>query len=155
VNLLNISSLMWWRLVRQLRGRGNGERESGAFILGKSDSRRASSFICYDDLDHEALRSGIITFHARGFARLWDICQAENLRVLADVHAHPSEWTGQSESDRTHPMVAQPGHLAIILPDFAQGNSFSLRGAGIYQYLGDHRWKDHDAYSGAITISIL
>jgi len=152
---LSVPLLLWWQLVQQLRKRGNGERESGAFILGKPNCRRASCFACYDDLDEAALLSGIITFHARGFARLWDICQERNLRVLADVHTHPSDWTGQSESDRTHPMVAQSGHFAIILPNFARGNSRSLRGAGIYEYLSDHRWKNWKVKLAPVKISLL
>jgi proteasome lid subunit RPN8/RPN11 len=152
---LSVPALVWRRLVSDLRKRGHGERESGAFLLGESGSRRASRFICYDDLDEAALVSGIITFHARGFARLWDICQEQNLRVLADVHTHPSKWTGQSESDRTHPMVAQQGHIAIILPNYARGNISSLRGAGIYEYLGDHEWRNWGTESAPVKISLL
>jgi hypothetical protein len=152
---VNLPILMWRRLVIELRKRGYGERESGAFLLGECDSGRATQFICYDDLDKAALLSGIITVHARGFARLWDICQEQNLRVLADIHTHPSNWTGQSESDRTHPMVAQEGHIAIILPNYARGNLRSLRGAGIHEYLGDHKWKTWEPKYGPIKISLL
>src|SRR5215469_6918024 len=106
---VTIPSLLWMRLLRQLRKRGGGYRESGAFLLGKTGSRRVSRFICYDDLDEHALDSGIVTVHAIGFVRLWDICKKKNMRVLADIHTHPTGWIDQSESDRTHPMVAQPG----------------------------------------------
>jgi proteasome lid subunit RPN8/RPN11 len=140
-NKLKIQILLWRRLLHQLRRRGSGERESGAFLLGKPGASRISRFICYDDLDETALETGIITFHAVGFVRLWEICETESLKVLADVHTHPSAWTGQSESDRTHPMIAMAGHVAVILPHFAQRTKSTLNGAGVYEYLGNHEWK--------------
>lgn len=154
-NQVKIPVLVWMRLLRQLRKRSGGCRESGAFLLGKTGSRKVSRFFCYDDLDPAALESGIVTVHAIGFVRLWEICQKQNLRVLADVHTHPTAWNGQSESDRTHPMVAQPGHLAMILPNYAKPNRKPLCGAAVYEYLGDHRWKTWPAKSGPIKTTIL
>jgi proteasome lid subunit RPN8/RPN11 len=155
MNRLKIPTLLWRRLLTQLRQRGAGTHESGAFLLGTPGTGRVSSFICYDDLDETALETGIITFHAVGFVRLWNICKQENLRVLADVHTHPSSWTGQSESDRTHPMVAQPGHVALILPNFAKRTSRTLGGASVYEYLGNHEWKTWPPKSGRVEITIL
>ena len=152
---VKIPYLLWMRLLRQLRKRGGGYRESGAFLLGKAGSRRVRKFLCYDDLDESALDSGIIMVHAIGFVRLWDICQKENLRVLADVHTHPTSWIDQSESDRTHPMVAQPGHFALILPNFAKPNRKPLGGAAVYEYLGNHEWKSWSAKSAPVKTTIL
>jgi proteasome lid subunit RPN8/RPN11 len=152
---LEIPVLLWWRMIQQLRKRGGGEHESGAFLLAKTGSRRVNRFICYDDLDETALDSGIVRFHAHGFVHLWDICQREKLKVVADVHTHPAGWTGQSESDRTHPMIAQPGHIALILPHFAQRTKRSLNGAGIYEYLGNHVWKTCSAKLGPVKITLL
>lgn len=152
---VKIPSLLWIRLLRQLRKRGGGCRESGALLLGKPGSQRVSKFLCYDDLDETALDSGIVMFHAKGFVRLWDICQREKLRVLADIHTHPTSWIDQSESDRTHPMVAQPGHLALILPNYAKANKKPLGGAAVYEYLGDHQWKTWPVKEGPVKITIL
>jgi proteasome lid subunit RPN8/RPN11 len=154
-NPLKIPALLWRRLLAQLRKRGGGHRESGAFLLGKPGGNRVTRFLCYDDLDEAALEAGIITVHAAGFVRLWEICQRENLRVFADVHTHPSTWTGQSESDRRHPMIAQAGHLALILPDFAKRNRRTLGGASVYEYLGNYQWKTWPAKSGPIEITLL
>ena len=38
-------------------------------------------------------------------------------------------------------MIAQSGHVALIVPNFAR--SFKMQDIGIYEYLGDHRWRDH------------
>lgn len=112
-------------------------------------------FVCYDELDESALDSGIVMVHAVGFVRLWEICQRKDLRVLADVHTHPTEWIEQSESDRTHPMVAQPGHIALILPNYAKPNRKRLAGAAVYEYLGDHNWKCWPTKSAPIKTTIL
>ena len=152
---LTIPILLWRRLLHELRERGEGEHESGGFLLGKPGSQRVTRFCCYDDLDASALETGIITFHASGFVRLWEICRSEGLRVLVDVHTHPSAWTGQSESDRTHPMVAQVGHFALILPHFAQRTKSSLRGVGIYEYLGDHEWRTWSQKTAPVKIVLL
>lgn len=142
-------------MLSDLRARGAGERESGAFMLARVGSREITSFICYDDLDEAALESGIVTVYARGFVKLWDHCQRNGLAVVADVHTHPSEWTGQSHSDRTHPMVAIKGHIALILPDFAAPNARPLNGASVYEYKGSHKWRTHTSKSAPFLISDL
>jgi len=152
---LEIPMFLWWCMIRQLRSRGGGRHESGAFLLAKEQSHHVIRFICYDDLDQTALESGIVRFHARGFIRLWDICGREKLTVVADIHTHPGGWTGQSDSDRTHPMIAQAGHIALILPHFAQRTKHSLAGVGIYEYLGNHQWKSRSGDSQAVKITLL
>ncbi len=152
---LCISWLVWWRLIRELKRRGGGHRESGAFLLGGNGARKVSHFICYDDLDPTALDTGIIMFHGEGFVPLWEFCRARKMRVLADVHTHPSEWTGQSGSDSTHPMIAQSGHVALIVPQFAQRRFQSLAGVGIHEYCGDHRWNSWGPKSGKVRLTLL
>jgi hypothetical protein len=110
---LRIPWFVWWSLIRELKHRSGGRRESGAFLLGRSGTRQVTHFICYDDLDPTALDTGIIVFHGEGFVPLWEFCRTRKKRVFADVHTHATEWTGQSNSDRTHPMIAQSGHVAL------------------------------------------
>jgi proteasome lid subunit RPN8/RPN11 len=150
---LKISPDLWKQLLSDLRQRGAGERESGAFMLAKLGSPQITAIIYYDDMDPSALESGIITFHAAGFVKLWDHCQRNGLSVVADVHTHPTDWTGQSESDRTHPMIAVKGHIALILPDYAAPNSRPLNGASVYEYKGGHAWKAHKTKSAPFQIS--
>lgn len=150
-----MSKSLWRNLLSELYQRGAGERESGAFLLTATGRREITSFICYDDLDDAALETGVITFHAVGFVRLWDHCQRHGLSVAADVHTHPTDWTGQSESDRTHPMVAIKGHVALILPNFAAPNAQPLNGASIYEYRGSHKWKAHKSKSSLFQICNL
>lgn len=150
---LRIPWLLWFRLIRELRRRGRGHRESGAFLLGGNGVRKVTQFICYDDLDPTALDTGIIVFHGEGFVPLWEFCRERKMRVLADVHTHGDEWTMQSESDRTHPMIAQTGHVALIVPHLAQRRWQSLAGVGIHEYRGDHRWNTCSPESGTVRLT--
>ena len=138
---LSCSWWLWWRLCRALRQRGrNATRESGAFLLGRQEGgrRRIVYFVLYDDLDPHCLDSGIVRFDGRHFGALWELCKARALSVVADIHVHPG-GSGQSASDRDHPMISRAGHIALILPNFATSPQ-PRAGIGIYRYLGGKRW---------------
>ncbi len=147
---LEISQTIWTRLIQQLKIRGKGVRETGAFLLGPTDKNIITNFICYNDLDPTAFDSGIIIFNGEGYVPLWNFCRENNLRVWADVHTHPGTWTGQSPSDKDHPMTVQKGHIAFIVPNFAKSKKQLLNGVGIYEYLGDRKWKTWADDSGTI-----
>ena len=86
--------LLWRRLYRELRRRSEGCRESGAFLLGRDS--KVSAFICYDDLDPTALDTGIVRLKGEAFVLLWKYCAEHQLRVIGDVHTHPTGCTAQS-----------------------------------------------------------
>jgi proteasome lid subunit RPN8/RPN11 len=140
---VRVPIFLWRRLISDLRKRGGGRRESGAFLLGFRGPRRdiVKKYIPYDELDPNALDSGIIVFNPVGFMKLWQECKRLKMQVLADVHTHPTDWTEQSDTDRTHPMISQVGHIALIVPNFARHSGWHLKGVGIFEYLGEHRWK--------------
>jgi proteasome lid subunit RPN8/RPN11 len=135
---------IWAALIPDLRKRGKGRGESGAFLLGRQgSSARITTYVCYDDLDPQAYQSGAITFHAVGYSALWRYCKEKKFQVLADVHTHPDRWVGQSSIDQRHPMVPTIGHTAMIVPNFAKTSRWSLDSVGIYEYLGNFQWKTH------------
>lgn len=138
---LSCSWFLWRRLLRKLRERGlDGTRESGAFLLGRRSRGRVRivDFILYDDLDPNALSTGIVRFDGRYFTALWDRCTERDLSVVADVHTHPG-GSEQSDSDQHHPMISRAGHLALIVPDFA-APPVRRREVGMYRYEGGKRW---------------
>ena len=143
---ITLSVWLWARLLGDLRHRGEGRRESGAFLLGRSDDPggRVTTYVCYDDLDPDALKSGIITFHAKGYAALWQFCRERVLQVLADVHTHPGRWVGQSSIDKRNPMLPIAHHTALIVPCYGRASRWSLKGVGIYEYLGNFSWATHN-----------
>ncbi|HRH03416.1 MAG TPA: hypothetical protein PLN13_09275 [Bacteroidia bacterium] len=151
---LEISETLWVKLVGQLRIRGKGKRETGAFLLGPLEKPTITKFICYDELDPHAFDSGIIVFSGDGYIPLWKYCRENNLRVWADVHTHPGTWTGQSKADKEHPMISQKGHIAFIVPNFAKNKKQKFTGVGIYEYLGDHKWKIWTSNSSIIKLIV-
>lgn len=147
---------LWRRLVLELRRRGYHRNESGAFLLTAQnrDDGRVTSFVCYDDLDPDVYEGGAITFHAVGHAALWEFCERRGLRVLADVHTHPSSYIRQSQTDEHNPMIPLKGHIALILPHYAHIPWRTLDSAGIYEYLGNFQWRTHPATGGTRPVRL-
>lgn len=139
---LHIRSPLWCNLLAELHRRTGECHESGAFLLGhiENQGRRVEQVIYYDDLDPNAYESGVVVMHAASFGLLWDQCRARKLSVVADIHVHP-EGAWQSYADRDNPMIAQPGHLALIVPDFACP-PVRLKTLGFFEYQGAHQWRN-------------
>ncbi len=152
---VEMNRLAWFNLTCELCRRGRNKSESGAFLLASEGCPHVSRIVFYDDLDPCCLNSGYINFDGAGYVKLWKICSEEKLRVVADVHTHPTRWTGQSPSDEENPMIAQKGHVALIIPNYARRLRFTLRGVGIYEYLGDGKWRQWPSRSGIVRITIL
>ena len=152
---IKINRLFWFKLTRELHRRGANERESGAFLLAREKSAKVVRVVYYDDLDPHCLDRSYIHFSGAGFVKLWQICQKMHLRVVADVHTHPSSWTEQSELDETHPMIPQKGHMALILPNFARSSRLGLHGVGVFEYLGDGKWRPWSTSSRKVQLTCL
>ena len=140
---LRIEPDRWRGLLAELHSRGERRHEAGAFLLGTraGNLREVQDVVFYDDLDPAAYSSGVCILHAPAFAALWSMCRARGLTVVGDVHTHPG-GAFQSEADRTNPMVAREGHIAIIVPNYAAGRPDPAT-LGVFEYLGDHSWTDH------------
>ena len=141
---LSCSRKIWRRGLAEIASRGEGRHESGAFLLGHRDGLRGRvvRFAYYDDFDPTCLDSGIVIFDGAGFGPLWGLCRQTGLNVLADLHTHGGPGPArQSLLDRDNPMIAQLGHVALIVPNFATG--FRMRDIGVYEYLGSHKWRNH------------
>jgi proteasome lid subunit RPN8/RPN11 len=139
---------LWRKIQSELRARGNGKIESGAFLLGRNlgGTREILDFIAYDDIDPNCLQ-GDIQFDGSNMDMVWARCRAQAMDVVADIHTHPGGY-GQSSIDRANPMMPQKGHLALIMPNFA--DRLYLPGQiGIYEFLGPGRWVSHSALGSA------
>jgi len=136
------SARMWRQILAELERRGENYHESGVFLLGVEHEgrREVLDAIYYDQLDPDAYSSGVCVLHGSAFAKLWALCRERNLTVVADAHTHPVE-AFQSSSDKANPMVAQVGHIAIIIPNFAR-EPVLLPHLRIYEYCGEHEWMD-------------
>lgn len=141
----------WKGLLGELQRRGDGRRESGAFLLASSAGDRVELVVYYDDLDAHCLTGGI-SFSTTGFTALWRICEERSLRVVADVHTHPSTWVQQSEIDATNPMMAWVGHVALIVPSY--GHARSVHECGMHIYVGSRRWIAVPAGEGSAVVEV-
>lgn len=140
--IIRFDRSLWLTCMSQLHARSCGRHESGCFVLGTIDRHRhyAQRCVYYDELDPSAYSSRVCILHGDAFTRLWELCRAEKMAVIADIHTHPA-GAFQSEADRTNPMIARAGHLAIIVPNYAHGWIWRHR-LGLFRYEGDHRWID-------------
>jgi proteasome lid subunit RPN8/RPN11 len=91
-------------------------------------------------LDPAAYASGVCVLGGSSFGKLWKICRTENLTVVADIHTHVGQ-AFQSEADRTNPMIAEEGHIALIAP--LMGARLSPAALNVYEYVGGYKWKNH------------
>ena len=139
---LSCPGALWQQVLSELARRTENRHESGAFLLGvrDGDRRQIREAVYYDDLDPQAYASGVCVLHGNAFGKLWALCRSRNLTVVADAHTHPRE-AFQSSSDRTNPMVAREGHIAIIIPNFARG-LVPVQAIGIWEYKGQYEWFD-------------
>ncbi len=102
------------------------------------EPRTVTRAVYLDDLDPNCLTGGI-ELDGLAYSKLWDICDAEARRVIGDVHTHPGASVYQSGIDAANPMIAQPGHVALIVPQLAQ-RPVNARDVGVHRYDGDG-WK--------------
>lgn len=116
--------------------------ESGGFLLGRShgQAREILSFIPYDDIDPNCLR-GAIMFDGSLMDEVWARCRALKQDVVADVHTHPRGYS-QSSIDQANPMIPQVGHLALIVPNYAD-RLYLPGNIGMYEFRGRDGWRDH------------
>lgn len=140
---ISMSRTLWAELVIDLEDRGQGVRESGAFLIGSffQGRREVISYIPYDELEPGCLDAGYINFTSSGYRKLWKILKGNGLRVLGDIHTHPGAAI-QSYIDRDNPMMPNAGHMAFILPSYAQGHP-TINDVALYIYEGNYCWQKY------------
>jgi hypothetical protein len=138
---------LWHAVLRQLDRRGERRHEAGVFLLGVETGGRleVTDVVFYDDLDPAAYDTGVCVLDGNAFAKLWTLCRARGLTVVADAHTHHGAAI-QSRSDRTNPMVARAGHVAIIVPNMARP-PVEHAALGVYEYRGEHEWTNRSGKS--------
>ncbi|HLN20724.1 MAG TPA: hypothetical protein VK213_06520 [Bacteroidales bacterium] len=136
---VSIPYFLWLRLLKGLRNRSKGIRESGAFLLRDNGSNKICKVVYYNQFDESVSDSGIIQF--KGGQKLYVYLAENNLEVFADIHTHPTIDTEQSISDREHPMIRIKGHIAIIAPSFANSLFLMPEDCSFYEYKGSFCWR--------------
>ena len=96
---------------------------------------------------------GNIEIQGHAFSKLWDVCETKKLTVIADVHTHPGAAVQQSSIDKDNPMIAQIGHVALIVPHFATRRVRS-RHVGVHRYCGNGKWDSWFGRAAARRLSV-
>lgn len=152
-SLIEFAPGVWTALMGDLRVRGQGRRESGAFLLADAGAETPviTSWLPYDELGPESLAYAYVRLEPEAFTRLWSYCADKRVKVVGDIHTHP-KGPGQSPSDKKHPMVAFAGHVALIAPWFAQ-RSPTPRDVSLNVYQGGGKWLNYFNEEAAARIS--
>jgi proteasome lid subunit RPN8/RPN11 len=150
---MSISMILWYKLIKGLRNRGKGIRESGAFLVGKPELNIVTDVVFYDEFDKTVSQSGIIEF--KGAKTFYEYLEKEGLDVKADIHTHPTSNTNQSQSDKTHPMIRLKGHIAIIAPNYAKNYFLLPKHCSVYRYLGDYKWMRFERKNFPIHLKLI
>ena len=132
---------LWQETVQELGRRSlGGKREAGVFLLAHAGKGVpvVERIAYFDDLDPECL-VGNIHIRASGFSKLWDLCDVESLRVVADIHTHPGSSVAQSSIDRANPMIAREGYIALIVPHYGT-RPVQASEVGVHEYRGNRGW---------------
>jgi proteasome lid subunit RPN8/RPN11 len=138
---LEFQAGVWPGMLTDLRQRGRGRRESGAFLLGREtgSAKSVTRWVSYEELDPKSKNHTIIKLDTSAFPKLWELCSKYGLQVMADVHTHPGRPI-QSVSDRAYPMLSIAGHVALIVPRFAAAN-VTPTDVSFNVYLGGGVWR--------------
>jgi hypothetical protein len=73
--------------------------------------------------------------------RVFESLDSRDLIPLAQLHSHPAA-ARLSEIDRTRPLVAVPGFLSIIIPDFGFTDPYAPGAWGVYEYVAGRQWNE-------------
>lgn len=145
----------WTALMSDLCQRGQGRRESGAFLLGHvtDTARVVCEWLIYDEIDPQSKKHAIVRLDSSAFTRLWEVCAARGLEVVADIHTHPIGPV-QSRSDRAYPMISLAGHVALIAPNFARAPVRPID-VSVNVYHGGGRWTSFYRNEASALVKIL
>lgn len=83
----------------------------------------------------------MIVFDGSQMDKVWAYCRAKKLDVVADVHTHPAGY-GQSRIDQANPMMPELGHIALIIPNYAD-RAYGPGDIGMYEFRGRDGWLNH------------
>lgn len=137
-----ISRALWGETWLGLKRLSAGVRESAAAWGGRRDGDvwRAERVVLLEGL---GVHAGELFHRALpdATAALFQELRAHGLRLVADVHTHPSTWVGLSETDMAHPLEYRVGLLALVLPEFARFAP-ELETIGAHLYEGDGHWRE-------------
>lgn len=153
---LEVPDQLWKDTWLGLAERGDARREAACVWAGTRSEQveRAEAVIFLDDLpgvvgrpyQHRTSRSAVSLMLAT--------VRRMGLRIVGDLHTHPSSWVDMSIVDRAHPIEFRVGLIAIVIPHFA-ALPVDIASVGVHEYAGDGEWTTLEASDVARRVVIL
>ena len=142
-NIVRIKHNLWKLTWEGLCQRSDGRIESLCIWAGQRspDVSVVTEVIFLDGIEGV---EGFEFFHRitrEATAHIFSILKDKGLQIIADVHTHPDEWVGLSETDREHPLEYRVGFISIVLPHFGRSEPRTAD-IGMHRYEGNHQWHE-------------
>lgn len=90
---------------------------------------------------HAGIRGAHVHIHGRELARIAFDNYDRGERNIVQIHTHPSPNTDMSVLDVQWEVVAHPGALSIIVPDYCRDGLVSFMNASVYERERGGRWR--------------
>lgn len=131
---------------RTLHECGNGECECAVYWTGPALED------VVDGVEHPIHKRSAFGYviDDKWLTEFWKQLAASNRSVKAQLHTHPGE-AFHSSTDDQWPIVAQPGFLSIVIPEFARGEP-SLARAWVGRLHADGEWRRLASASEAVIV---
>jgi hypothetical protein len=132
--LLRLASNVLEKTFEILRSCGCSECECVVYWTGPANTE------VIDAVEHPMHRRSPYGYHIDdSWLTSFGFCLGRHRRsVKVQVHTHPGA-AFHSETDNDWPLVAQPGFLSVVIPNFAK-NEMTLEGAWIGRLQPDGTW---------------
>lgn len=137
-----VSKKLWMETWQGLHKRGAGIREAACIWGGRRDESTdtAKSVTFLDDLPGVRAGARYHQLTRTTIGALFEVLRRNGDMIVADIHTHPSRWTGLSITDAASPIEFRCGLPAMVIPHYATVPP-TLTNLGLHEYVGDGRWR--------------
>ena len=154
-HIVRIKSDLWKLTWEGLSKRSDGRIESLCIWAGQRspDVSVVTEVIFLDGIEGV---EGFALFHRitrEATAQIFAILKDKGLQIVADVHTHPGDWVGLSDTDREHPLEYRVGFISIVLPYFGRTDPMQ-EDIGMHRYEGNHQWHHMDEAEKLSTLVV-
>jgi hypothetical protein len=70
------------------------------------------------------------------------------------VHSHPSDWTGHSQTDDDFSIASSPGFVSLVWPDYAVLPARTIDDLGVHRLI-DGKWRHLSGESARLLIRVV
>jgi hypothetical protein len=153
--IITISYSNWHLTWQRLRASSNGQAESACIWAGerRQGNEEVQKVYFLDELPNVQRARLYHRTSREATSRLFEELRRAGHSIIADVHTHPTDWVGLSQTDEAHPIEYRIGLVALVFPFFATGK-MELSRVGVHEYLGSGEWNQLTSEEATSRIQI-